>query len=123
MMIKTDIESALRIALEDEHSILPQYDAYDDPANWVPYSGQNINDFDNGEVVLIAWDATERAGECSYYDWTFREVDLINRAFRRKGGSFGEPREDRWNEYYIYRYQACVTDETEVSSASLEEIL
>lgn len=123
MMIKTDIESALKTALADVHSILPQYDAYDDPCNWVPFSGCDINDFEDGEIVLMAWDASERAGEGSYYDWTFREVDLINRAFRRKGGSFGEPREDRWHEYHIYRYQECATYETELSSASLEEIL
>lgn len=123
MMIKTDIESALRIALEDEHSILPQYDAYDDPANWVPYSGQNINDFDNGEVVLIAWDATADRGQYNYWDWTFRKVNMKGKTFERRGGVFSEPSRDRWHEYHIYRYQACVTDETELSSASLEEIL
>ena len=85
MMIKPDIESALRIALEDEHSILPQYDAYDDPANWVPYSGQNINDFDNGEVVLIAWDATAHRGQYNYWDWTFRKVNMKGKTFERHG--------------------------------------
>ena len=123
MMIKTDIESALKTALADVHSILPKYDAYDDPCNWVPFSGCDINDFDDGEIILMAWDASERVGEGSYYDWTFREVDLINRAFRRKGGSFGEPREDRWHEYHIYRYQECATHETEISCAGLEDVL
>lgn len=123
MIIKTDIESALKTALANERSILPQYDAYDDPCNWVPFSGCDINDFEDGEIVLIAWDASERMGEGSYYDWTFREVDLIDRAFRRKRGLFSAPREDRWHEYHIYRYQECATDETELSSASLEDIL
>ena len=123
MMIKTDIESALKTALADVHSILPKYDAYDDPCNWVPFSGCDINDFEDGEIVLMAWDASERAGEGSYYDWTFREVDTADRVFRRRGVMFNEPREDRWHEYHIYRYQECATDETELSSASLEEIL
>lgn len=123
MMIKTDIESALKTALANARSILPQYDAYDDPCNWVPFSGCSINDFEDGENVLMAWDASERMGGDSYYDWTFREVDLTDRAFRRRGGLFSEPREDRWHEYHIYRYQECATDETELSSASLEEIL
>ena len=123
MMIKTDIESALQTALADKNSILPQYDAYDDPCNWVPFSGCSINDFDDGEIVLMAWDASERTGGHDHYDWTFREVDTAHRVFRRHGGMFSEPREDRWREYYIYRYQKCVTDEMEISSASLEEIL
>lgn len=123
MMIKTDIESALKTALADKNSILPKYDAYDDPCNWVPFSGCDINDFDDGEIVLMAWDASERMGEGSYYDWTFREVDTADRVFRRHGGLFSEPRRDRWHEYHIYRYQECATYETEVSSASLEEIL
>lgn len=123
MQIKTDIESALEIALGDARSIFPQYDDFDDPCNWVPFSGCSINDFEDGEIVLMAWDASERIGGDSYYDWTFREVDLMDRTFRRKGGLFSEPRDGRWNEYYIYRYQECATDETELSSASLEEIL
>ena len=123
MQIKTDIESALQTALADKNSILPQYDAYDDPCNWVPFSGCSINDFDDGEIVLMAWDASERTGWHDHYDWTFREVDTAGRVFRRRGGMFNEPREDRWHEYYIYRYQECVADETEISSASLEEIL
>lgn len=123
MMIKTDIESALKTALADVLSILPKYDAYDDPCNWVPFSGCDINDFDDGEIVLMAWDASERMGEGSYYDWTFREVNIRNKTFERHGGVFSEPSRDRWHEYHIYRYQACVTDETELSSASLEEIL
>lgn len=122
MYIKTDIESALWIALADKGSILPQYDAYDDPANWVPYSGQSINDFENGEVVLMAWDATARLDRFSYCDWTFRRVNLDRNIFEREGGYFGNPESDRWHEYLIYRYQK-VADEPEISSASLEEIL
>ena len=123
MMIKTDIESALQTALANERSILPQYDAYDDPCNWVPFSGCDINDFEDGEIVLMAWDASERVGGGTYYNWTFREVDIADRAFRRNNGFFSEPHRDRWNEYHIYRYQECVADETEISCAGLEDVL
>ena len=123
MMIKTDIESAIKTALADKNSILPTYEAYDSPCNWVPFSGFDINDFADGEIVLMAWDASERVGGGTYYNWTFREVDITDRAFRRNNGFFSEPRRDRWNEYHIYRYQECVADETEILCAGLEDVL
>lgn len=124
MRIKTDIESALQTAQHDSRSLPCIYDDFLNPDCWELYQGSSAEDFHNGEIVLIAWDATEtRCNRSAYYDWTFRRYDN-DRVFRRNRGMFVAPAEvDRWREFWIYRYVGVPQNETEISCAGLEDVL
>lgn len=115
MIIKTDIESALQTAQHDSRSLPCTYDDFLNPDCWELYQGSSAEDFHNGEIVLIAWDATEPICDRSaYYDWTFRRYDSM----------FVAPAEvDQWREFWIYRYVGVPQNETEISCAGLEDVL
>lgn len=125
MVIKTDIESALQTAQSDSRSLSCVYYDFRNPDCWELYQGSSAEDFHNGEIVLIAWDATEaRLDRSAFYDWTFRRYDNDARVFRRNHGTFLVPdRVDRWREYWIYRYVGVPQNETEISCAGLEDVL
>lgn len=125
MVIETDIESALQTAQNDSRSLSCVYYDFRNPDCWELYQGSSAEDFRNGEIVLIAWDATEaRLDRSAYYDWTFRRYDKDTRIFRRNHGMFMVPdRVDRWREYWIYRYVGVPQNETEISCAGLEDVL
>lgn len=125
MVIKTDIESALQTAQSDSRSLSCVYYDFRNPDCWELYQGNSAEDFHNGEIVLIAWDATEaRLDRSAFYDWTFRRYDKDARVFRRNHGTFLVPdRVDRWREYWIYRYVGVPQNETKISCAGLEDVL
>lgn len=125
MIIKTDIESALQAAQHDSRSLPCTYDDFLNPDCWELYQGSSAEDFHNGEIVLIAWDATEpRCDRSAYYDWTFRRYDKGSGVFQRNHGTFGVPdRVDRWREFWIYRYVGVPQNETEISCAGLEDVV
>ena len=115
-MLSYTIQDALYEAEKADECSVPVPFPYSDH-DWVLYTGSNINDFEEGEVVLMAW---------LDYGFEFLRASKKHEKFFDVENCFYRASSDSsFDEYTIYRHvdMPINEDEIEVLSSDLDEVL